>query len=161
MKDLFVPYKLAVKLKKLGFNEECFGYYEKDSKFLVIHYSNRDLIGDERDHPELYHLEIKNNNISQYIISSPLINQVFKWVREKYQISYSIDWITRNKEYYSGYIVDFRGINGKKINQENFIVLNDELPLKGYGVYKTYEEAELACLNKLIEMVKKEKENEN
>jgi hypothetical protein len=45
-------------------------------------------------------------------------------------------------------------INGNKINQENFIVLNDELPPKGYGVYKTYEEAELACLKKLIQIIK-------
>jgi hypothetical protein len=33
--------------------------------------------------------------------------------------------------------------------------MNDELPSKGYKVYKTYEEAELACLKKLIEIVNK------
>ncbi len=27
MKHLFVPYELALKLKELGFDEECFGYY--------------------------------------------------------------------------------------------------------------------------------------
>jgi hypothetical protein len=62
--------------------------------------------------------------------------------------------MSRSSEFYNGYYVHFRGINDNKINQENFIVLNDELPSKGYKVYKTYEEAELACLNKLIEIVK-------
>jgi hypothetical protein len=63
--------------------------------------------------------------------------------------------MTRNKEYYNGYFVHFRGINGHKLNEDNFVVLNDELPPEGYGVYKTYEEAELACLIKLIEICKK------
>ena len=25
----FIPYNLALKLKELGFNEDCFGYYRK------------------------------------------------------------------------------------------------------------------------------------
>jgi hypothetical protein len=66
--------------------------------------------------------------------------------------------MSRSSEFYNGYYVHFRGINDNKINQENFIALNDELPSKGYKVYKTYEEAELACLNKLIEIVKNEKQ---
>jgi hypothetical protein len=61
--------------------------------------------------------------------------------------------MTRNKDYYNGYFVHFRGINGHKLNEDNFIVLNDELPPEGYGVYKTYEEAELACLIKLIKII--------
>ena len=94
-----------------------------------------------------------NYNSSPYI-SQPLKSQAFEFFREKYNISYSIDWMSRSSEFHNGYYVHFRGINGNKINQENFIVLNDELPPKGYGVYKTYEEAELACLNKLIEICK-------
>jgi len=34
----FVPYELAVKLKTLGFDEECFSYYDLNNKpnFLVL-----------------------------------------------------------------------------------------------------------------------------
>lgn len=35
MQKEFVPYELAVKLKELGFDEECLMYYEEDSKRLV------------------------------------------------------------------------------------------------------------------------------
>ncbi|MFY8160484.1 MAG: hypothetical protein ACOVNU_04080 [Candidatus Kapaibacteriota bacterium] len=81
----------------------------------------------------------------------------FRWFRKKYKISCSFDYMTRDSKYYNGYFVHFRGINGRELNKENFIVLNDDLPPTedaGYGVYRTYEEAELECLCKLIELVK-------
>jgi hypothetical protein len=94
--------------------------------------------------------ELPLNDIHRTVCNSI----AFRWFREKYNISNSIDCMSRSSEFYNGYYVHFRGINGNKINQENFIVLNDELPPKGYGVYKTYEEAENTCLDKLIELVK-------
>lgn len=33
LKELFVPYELAVKLKEKGFNEDCFGYYSGDNPY--------------------------------------------------------------------------------------------------------------------------------
>jgi hypothetical protein len=137
----FLPYEQALALKELGFDEPCFGCY---------FHNNKDAVEYNPDGIPLNH----NNRKSR--ISAPLYSQAFRWFREKYNISYSIDWMSRSSEFYNGYYVHFRGINDNKINQENFIVLNDELPLthKGYGVYKTYEEAEQACLNKLIEIVK-------
>ena len=39
MEKEFVPYELAVKLKELGFDEECFGYYtELDHHQQVLHF---------------------------------------------------------------------------------------------------------------------------
>ena len=136
MKTEFIPYEQALTLKELGFDEPCFGWY-----------SNMDGNVFRQEYCETY-LGIEN------CTKAPLYQQAFRWFREKYNISYSIDWMSRSSEFYNGYYVHFRGINDNKINQENFIVLNDELPSKGYKVYKTYEEAELACLNKLIEIVK-------
>jgi hypothetical protein len=139
MKTEFIPYKQALELKELGFDEPCFGLWNlNNGKYEV------DIIGVCQYSKEFKYREVL----------APLYQQVFRWFREKYNISYSIDWMSRSSEFYNGYYVHFRGINDNKINQENFIVLNDELPSKGYKVYKTYEEAELACLNKLIEIVK-------
>lgn len=68
----------------------------------------------------------KNENI--YSVSAPLYQQAFRWFREKYILIYVIvkaeSW--------------FFTINGCN-TQEGF---------------NTYEEAELACLRKLIELVK-------
>jgi hypothetical protein len=147
MEKLFVKYEEALALKELGFDEPCFGYYKDGRISGVSKWDRKDW--------EFHILTNKEiTNLTSEIILAPTFSQAFRFFREKYNISYSIDWMSRSLEFYNGYYVHFRGINGNKINQENFIVLNDELPPKGYGVYKTYEEAELACLIKLIEIVK-------
>jgi hypothetical protein len=137
MEKYFIPYEIALRLKELGFDEPCFGCYYIDC--LVQDYT------ENQDYSALLNC------------LAPTFSQAFRWFREKCDLTYSIDWMTRNEEHYSGYIVHFRGIEGNKINEDNFIVLNNELPYKGYEVYKTYEEAELACLVKLIEIVKEKK----
>jgi hypothetical protein len=145
----FIPYEQALELKELGFDEPCLAYYDKDGDLLGDIGINEDI---DNLYRNSYFVIYKDFSESEYTV--PLYQQAFRWFREKYNISYSIDWMSRSSEFYNGYYVHFRGINDNKINQENFIVLNDELPSKGYKVYKTYEEAELACLNKLIEIVK-------
>ena len=143
MKQEFIPYQQALVHKGLGFDEPCFGWYSNMEGNVL-----------RQGYCETY-LGIEN------CTKAPLHQQAFRWFRQKYDISYSIDWMTRKIEYYSGYIVHFRGINGHKLNEDNFVVLNDELPPEGYGVYKTYEEAEQACLKKLIEIVEKQKKDES
>jgi len=145
----FVPQEIAKQLRELGFDEPCLAYYDKDGDLLGDIGINEDI---DNLYRNSYFVIYKDFSESEY--TAPLYQQAFRWFREKYNISYSIDWMSRSSEFYNGYYVHFRGINDNKINQENFIVLNDELPSKGYKVYKTYEEAELACLNKLIEIVK-------
>ena len=81
-------------------------------------------------------------------VNAPLYQQAFRWFREKYNLYPSINichdlWMclikstVSNQEHISGYIV--YAIN------------------KGYPTFKTYEEAELECLKKLIEIVKEQK----
>ena len=64
MEKEFAPYELAVKLKELGFDEPCFGYYRIDEKFMAL--TN-------------YH---ENYNDSDSRISAPLWQQAFDWFRE-------------------------------------------------------------------------------
>jgi len=151
MEKEFVPYEESLELKELGFDKSCLAIYTHNNEMykagtFFLH------------HPHPFTIEeltpiVQDVRESSVYILAPTFSQAFRWFREKYNISYSIDWMSREIGYYSGYIVHFRGINGKSLNQENFIVLNDELR-SGYGVYKTYEEAELACLKKLIEINK-------
>ena len=144
MKTEFIPYEQALELKELGFDEPCFAFFNGKYHDWLID-----------DNNGLNSPTINPNKDIGRCVKRPTFSQAFRWFREKYNISYSIDWMSRSSEFYNGYYVHFRGINDNKINQENFIVLNDELPSKGYKVYKTYEEAELACLKKLIEIVNK------
>jgi len=68
--------------------------------------------------------EFGNHNQNSNYVSAPLFQQAFRWFREKYDLFISI----------------FHYENGYSIND--------------LRRFETYEEAELACLIKLIEIVK-------
>ena len=121
----FVPYQEAFELKKLGFNEECFWWYGFEK------YLRKDRIGTSTNYS--YFLENKS-------CSAPLYSQAFKWFREKHNlyqyIEPSFDCIKLGYQNYSWLI---------KLRERVFIK---------NGTFKTYEEAELDCLKKLIEIIK-------
>jgi hypothetical protein len=70
------------------------------------------------------------------IILAPTFSQAFKFFREKYKLP---SWVytSDNEKFYYGILRDTRFL------------------IDGNKPYETYEEAELACLLKLIEVVKK------
>jgi hypothetical protein len=68
---------------------------------------------------------------------APLYQQAFRWFREKYGLH---AWIINAEDNRNVFKPFFRGDN---IHDQHLV-----------DFYKTYEEAELACLNKLIEIVK-------
>jgi hypothetical protein len=79
-------------------------------------------------------------------IDTPLYQQAFRWFREKHNLCGeiytvnmgAIDWTFQIRDLYS-----------EDIKHNNF-----EANTGGYiGTFLTYEEAEGACLNKLIEIV--------
>ena len=79
--------------------------------------------------------DYKNWNKNNKLISAPLYQQAFRWFREKYELAHNIHPMT-----YDCYVV----------NQKNPSI--DDI-----GDFNTYEEAELACLKKLIEIIKQNK----
>lgn len=70
MKDQFVPYKLAVKLKEKGFNEKCFATYEYDSTADEVN-----------PYYTLTHHKNSDNHVSGF--SAPLWQQAIEWLREE------------------------------------------------------------------------------
>ena len=75
MKELFLPYELALELKELGFNECCFAQYGETEKG----------IGFEIWNDENYE-EWRNS------IKAPTFSQAFRFFREKYDIKPCFDW---------------------------------------------------------------------
>lgn len=108
----FVPYPLALRLKKLGFNNPCFGFYWYDTKQLV--YENA--IG---SHHGVH-------------INAPTFSQAFRWFRKEYAMFHNIDRIFLDEFGYT--------ISNEKDEPLNFFDFN------------SWEEAELNCLEKLIEI---------
>jgi hypothetical protein len=95
-----------------------------------------------------YSLEIgditKNSSWSSEIISIPLYQQAFRWFREKYNLDSFVKHLYKSTikvGYYFG-IDEYKGV---------------EFQMDFDAWYDTPEEAELECLNKLIEIVKQKK----
>ena len=127
---------MAVKLKTLGFNEPCFGYYLKDGEWQPASYSYNGTV-----YPS-------NKDLLPSWVSAPLYQQAFRWFREKYfYISYVCAPYKEHDEFY------FR------IRHIGDVLNEGQLESCESQVYNTYEEAELACIEKLIEIVEQKNEN--
>jgi len=142
MEKYFVSYTQSLALKELGFNEDCFAYF--NSK------------GDLSTHSDEYEVYLINNDkwISA-ACSAPLKQQVFKWFRDKHKLYTEIN-LDSYKEPYS------LKVTIKKMDATNTYVEKELLPYaNGIGGIDNdkYEEAESACIDKLIEVIK-EKEIE-
>ena len=74
----FVPYELAVKLKALGFNEPCFGFYLEDGTWTPASYSREGTVFPS------------NSDLLPEWCTAPLYQQAFRWFREKYDLFISI-----------------------------------------------------------------------
>ena len=140
MQNEFVPYDRALKLKQLGFDEPCFVLYKASNNNQLAYAP---------------HGITTNSQLSQgdpNNIAAPLFQQAFRWFREKYGLLTYVGSRTLDNGD-TIYIPNGRTIPDTVKN--GFIV--DNLT---YVTKKTYEEAELACLDKLIEIVElKNKDN--
>jgi hypothetical protein len=133
LKDLFVPYEIAVQLKELGFNERGFGFYELE-KLVISTWMNTNS-----------YLEIDFEE-GKPRITAPIFAQAFDFFREKYNLLNIIDcYISTPLEWF---------IRIDKISNDSLDYKMDITEESEDKVYLTYEEAEIACLIKLIEITK-------
>jgi len=134
VESLFVPYEIALELKELGFDEQCLGYY--DTEGLKI---SSDWYLNPQNKNSLFPEPHTTNNPK---ISAPLYQQVFRWFREKYDL---------DSEIYMNHELGVKFYTYLILQLERAVITHKS----GYrGRFDTYEEAELACLIKLIEIVK-------
>jgi hypothetical protein len=127
MENLFIPYEQALILKELGFDEPCFRFKNNISNIV-----------EEKGW--------LNWNEVEKFVSLPLYQQAFKFFREKYDLqcwpevtgsnrySCRYDGNDETGKRWVGYLKDY---NGQSV------------------LYSKYEEAELVCLKKLIEIKNK------
>lgn len=145
MNKEFTPYEEALALKELGFDEPCFSiYYSKDKSFSWHHHKDH-----TNNEPVL--------DTGEFNISAPTYQQAFRWFRDEYKINGEVNYLPNIEKY--GSITSDMNIKPKDLSKnENF-----KRGLKvtnGYVKYDTYEEAELACLKKLIDLVNQNKDDE-
>lgn len=81
------------------------------------------------------------------ILENALYQQVFRWFRDKHNLCGEVYTVNMGAIDYSFMIRD--------LHSENYIHDNFQANTGGYtGTFESYEEAELECLKKLIEIVK-------
>ena len=136
MNNEFVSYEMALELKELGFDEPCICGY--NDYHLLRSKISSSFDGDFVKWDEKYDKDLK----------APLYQQAFRFFREKYNIqgyiySSAVRGNAEKTKQFTGYIWNINGIDMPFLSTD----ARDEL-------HDTYEEAELACLIKLIELIK-------
>ena len=126
MNKEFIPYEQALELKELGFDESCLAFYDGKGTEQIYFNSHRNGSGD-------YEPFKKMERITWF--GAPLYQQAFRWFREKHGWVGGIRLLTNSTP---GIIGEFT-----KDKDYSFMI-----------IATTYEEAELACLKKLIEITK-------
>ena len=137
MEKDFIPYEQALTLKELGFDEPCcanmFDYSKPNANTNMpnrIRYFGA-------DYSENFNKEYDFGVVGykDIFVSIPLYQQAFRWFREKCNL---LSFIHSHPIWKSDNIYF------------EFVIESD----MSYSGYKSYEEAELECLKKLIEIVK-------
>ena len=123
----FIPYEQALALKELGFDEPCLAYWYNETP---TNPEGQCLVYYKKPWDEQ---KIINGIIRDYYVA-PTYSQSFRWFRGKYKIRFIIQSSMSDLGEYFKVIFP----NGEQRNVS----------------YNTYEEAELACIKQLIEIVK-------
>jgi len=128
MEKEFVSYTQALALKELGFDEPCFGRWIEPTELSI-------------SAPKDDEYCQKQHEFS-WTALAPLYQQAFRWFREKHSlIAYPVWRIDNTWD-----------MNIQKLDNNGLLSGQSTLAI----IKKpTYEEAEQACLDKLIEIVKK------
>jgi hypothetical protein len=133
MEKEFIPYDLALRMKSLGFDDTCFRFYwENSTKMMGEHSSpnsNSDLDNLSKTH-------LRGLQGTSYC-ALPTWQQAFRFFRQEHNLKFHI-----REDVWNNWC------SLKMIRHDDYISI---------GEYKTYEEAELECLKKLIEIVENEK----
>jgi hypothetical protein len=124
MNKEFILYEQALTLKELGFDEPCLSYFSESQQLHLCRFENMSDRG---------------------FVSAPTYQQTFRWFREKYEYYYHIFPLQITVSDQTGYRYSWEIYN----HTPEWII--EDRSLLGS---LTYEEAELDCLIKLIEITK-------
>jgi hypothetical protein len=139
----FVPFELAFRMKQLGFDEPCITFYPVNlTQPLIGDYATLGLNGKYSSIKDGYRNSVCLNQLwkkrykQDYAnVAAPTYSQAFRFFREKYNLKGHVEPV----EYLDGTPDTYHWSIFNNCNSGN-----DQL---------THEEAELACLEKLIEIV--------
>jgi hypothetical protein len=122
----FIPHEQALALKELGFDKPCLAFFYGQRLEIGFNWIN----------------EGCRNSLLEETITAPTFSQAFRFFRDEYKLYSHV----RESLGFDGTLEFVTQINGSYVNHGIFD--------KPANRFETYEEAELKCLIKLIEIVK-------
>jgi len=137
MEEQFVPYELALKLKELGFDAPCLGFYTELENLVIKE-------------------NVKNQDCSQDKCTAPLWQQAFDWFRN---IGIHC-WLTYDYPFDSEITGSYKASFYNHMDSSHGVLMNyseDKHRYVGIKSFSTYKECRLACLEELIELVETKK----
>jgi hypothetical protein len=148
MEKEFIPYPLALRMKQIGFNEPCIGFATMAYKDVI--------------HCDIKFKVHKESDLPTKPFGVPTWQSAFRWFREKYNLVHEISW----SKYKGGLNFDYDVFSlvlptDDELGDEDDIASDKSMETYDSLIDKdfrhkesdTYEEAETACLTKLIEIV--------
>jgi hypothetical protein len=127
MNKEFISYKHALALDLLEFDEPCFGYYYTTN-------------GPDWKFAENNEFDKIDKIDAEFSMLVPTYSQAFRFFRDNYDYHHYIEPIHRDGKVQYEYCVVDSSDDAKEFNEDCIV--------------STYEEAELECLNLLIEIAK-------
>lgn len=141
IKEKFLPFKQSKSIAKLGFDEECFAYFENQDENLVIFYSNLPLNEEQNKRPELYKSEIRNSSLPQWATATPFVLDAIDWFFDNFKL---YGEVFMNDDLTFGFLISkpafIQNIKGRI-----------DFPIK-YN-FESREKARIACLDEMIHLV--------
>jgi hypothetical protein len=133
MEKEFIPYKESLELRDLRFDEPCFGAY---GAWGFMSSNDVNSLSDEVTQEDL-----NNESYTEEdgVCLAPTYSQAFRFFRKKYGLNGISPSRIYKTDFYQSRIIDWNTWNEIDVIQ-----------------CSSYEEAELACLKKLIEIVKQQ-----
>ena len=133
----FVPYGLALRMKVIGFDEPCLAIYDNITDE-----------NDKDDSDRFFYIRTEGwpKELFDKVTPVPLFSQAFRWFRENHNLHaepYTVDMGAIE------YSFQIRDLYSEKYIYDNFVGAGGSY----HGTFDTPEEAELKCLEKLIDIV--------
>ena len=134
MEKYFATYNQSLALKELGFDEDCLGRWLAITEW-------------EKPTGEIkLQLGVKAEDYDKNQCLAPLKSQVFRWFREKHNLYHTIHHFEHKKDTPEEFLSE---VSGK------LLMGNDDI--SGFSYHSTYNDAESACIDKLIEILQNDK----
>ena len=168
MKEQFIPYELALELKELGFDEDCFGYYRPIKNWMIStnpkfnsepHFTGPNWCNDSMIFYFMYKSNpfgdrdgtVKNSSIKNEYIAAPLWQQAFDWFRER-GYNACIEVTDTTIHYY--WSITIQDSNDREYNDVDLI---DSVNNRWYSSlrFENYDNARIEAIKIIIDLYKK------